>query len=803
MRWVQAIFFTLGRVVHANAHPTQDERQQSGFNTKWNDLQGLHAQLRHNRPRALHTEGSEHINRIPDAWELDRQLQAIEDANLIAVNASSTLQNDISWHSARRASMAQERKSAVELRRDISQLKKSIDERESDLARLVAHLHDAQAQRQSTFGVRDLSHMRAQLHAAPSQLHVVRAESATAATKVDARRPTIAPHFDDAVDGDLFMVPGAHVGGSCLLNPASTCRACTTSLNESFAEFKATGELHIHSVATECRRKIVGGDIWIVRILGTLSSIRIVAIDFGNGSYSVPLPQMDEDRVQLRIELWWSSGARFDEAPSASPLQQWWDMMGTKPMNVSSDQPLKLCILEGKSKCATSTGGASPCAPGGSHACAMDLQHGGARTPQRCWIDDHEHGLSCRAELLAGTPIFLRAMNQSRIWPDNNLQPTGCTPGRAGRFVTAEACLLSNGPCNGPERLAAAVDPTRLTWKAFGCQFSESVPCMKGDYGLQRCLGKRRLLLMGDSMSRGTFLDLCVMLGKNASQYGGGCAQLDPYLFEAGNEARADKSPEGFPAGAIVAFAPVFGDRSYRSGRGLMNLLSSTHTINAWERFLTRLSFTTVVMGSGMHDLSIDAISRHTAGNSSPPMAAYEEHLCEVVELMKRVRAANPTILFIWRTMTHQLLTADSEKALGRRRKTVAVEFGRGKEMGFAACKARGHIPGTLPALVSSLNTKAIEVMGQNGIQIWHEPTLLTMNAPSTCFADFAHHDACTHTSAQTRLSPLKALANCEKTRMAGFRYIARPHEPRYRGWAASGGLSEAITDTLIKLLFS
>ena len=70
------------------------------------------------------------------------------------------------------------------------------------------------------------------------------------------------------------------------------------------------------------------------------------------------------------------------------------------------------------------------------------------------------------------------------------------------------------------------------------------------------------------------------------------------------------------------------------------------------------------------------------------------------------------------------------------------------------------------------------------------------MSAPSSCFADWAHHDACAHVSAYDKY-PRKRLAQCELQRSMGIKYV----NETALGWARSGGLSEAISRTLLPLI--
>ena len=188
--------------------------------------------------------------------------------------------------------------------------------------------------------------------------------------------------------------------------------------------------------------------------------------------------------------------------------------------------------------------------------------------------------------LLGGTP--LRSVpNRSRstdgtvdtFEPNLDHGAHRCPPGSQGRWLSSEA---RREPGLDPAKEgAAALRGDQMHWVPWGCRASSA--CFDG-LAIRTCLGGRRLVLLGDSVSAGTFLDICKALG--------GGKQCDVFNWATGT----------LPPQAVVAFSPSTG---LPPRQGLLNLFGSTDPDGeVLERLLTRANNAIVVFQSGLHDIS-------------------------------------------------------------------------------------------------------------------------------------------------------------------------------------------------------
>ena len=63
-------------------------------------------------------------------------------------------------------------------------------------------------------------------------------------------------------------------------------------------------------------------------------------------------------------------------------------------------------------------------------------------------------------------------------------------------------------------------------------------------------------------------------------------------------------------------------------------------------------------MNSGAHDL----LSKH-ADALEAPLRAYRSRLAALAAVVERVARANPTMHFVWKTLTHEVLVTDEPPA--------------------------------------------------------------------------------------------------------------------------------------------
>ena len=372
-------------------------------------------------------------------------------------------------------------------------------------------------------------------------------------------------------------------------NRTRTCVTCLASAAHSRLHTVAREHrLVIQSWADECARKISGGDVWVVRALNANSLYRVVATDLANGSYVAPLHGSDE-LMNVSAELWFSS-ADDDEALPWSLSTHAYDVSAMYPSRTnlcrraahsacrSEGALAKLPLMRSKKQKCKALASAFTCV-------ALPTKQHTVRL----------HGAAHRAAPLE---------------PCASLA-TGPSAPALGRWVSAMAC--SAGLCDADEAALAAKDHSRRAWVPFGCKVpapsSGRRPCTAPG-SLVRCARRRRLVIIGDSVSRGNFLDLCVMIGAMPSD-NRTCHLLDPRSME------GEVPPATLPPTAAIVFAPLFGDHTYRAGVGLGNLFRTPLIEAAWERLLINISSeeqreTVVIFGSGVHDIHATIINKTT-----------------------------------------------------------------------------------------------------------------------------------------------------------------------------------------------
>ena len=471
----------------------------------------------------------------------------------------------------------------------------------------------------------------------------------------------------------------------CQLVQNRTCTRCAASVEDSFAEFGRSDVvelslfLHIISRAVGCRRKMSGGDAWVVLFEGANgASWRSMAQYHRTGEYRVPIPLAWRKALPIvaHVQLWWT------KTMSGDVLAQW-------------DQ---------RAHAAPGAGQA------GSMFARLDRDHG----------DDTEWvPLQCVGGYLP--PLSLNE------WPVSE---------------TTEPQRISS-PCTRTELRTGG------WWVKRGAQRLEWAPswCSDDTWGdsdfdattVRSCLGGRQLLILGDSVTAGTYLDLCALLSNHGAHIA--CATAFSSLY---------KPVSPLPS-TEVAFAPLFGNFPVRH-IGLPNLINSSQTAE-WERIFTAANDTLVILQSGLHDIGVPPLDR------PKPLLAWEHNLRSLGAFITRVQLANPRVQFIWRAMTHALL------------RTCAQGF-----------------PQTYPPLVHRMNQLAADILRPFGVTVWGEPALMSWSAPITAFKDLNHHDVCGMAAGLGR-----------GTRCADQR--SRGHILRARSNFYVGGLSETITQSLFRVM--
>ena len=340
------------------------------------------------------------------------------------------------------------------------------------------------------------------------------------------------------------------------------------------------------------------------------------------------------------------------------------------------------------------------------------------------------------------------------------------------------------------------------TWRPFGQDASHAKERSAQE---MRCFNQSRsssrpVMLLGDSVMRGTFYDLCGLLG-------GGCAvliSLQDGTAEWLTASGTVKIPNsGAPSATRVLFVEIFGCghvKGAQCGVGLANMVSSPAK---WEALLLNVSGggdALVVLNSGAHDIATAAglVARYATSEEAQLIAHYRRNMCGLMEVVRRVRSANPRIAFVFKATMHNAPVVAEHDTKGG----LVQTFHKGKRDGRPACNVRGF-PGATPHVIRALNAIARKHVLEAKLPFWAEPTPLSFSAPSMAFADPVHHSLCEHASAATHSAPKLVAKRCEGTRLHGVDPYGAEEDP-YGGvlsWAQRGGLSLAITRTLGRYL--
>ena len=307
----------------------------------------------------------------------------------------------------------------------------------------------------------------------------------------------------------------------------------------------------------------------------------------------------------------------------------------------------------------------------------------------------------------------------------------------------------------------------------------------------------RPIVLLGDSIMRGTFYDLCRMLG-------GGCASLsslDNGMAQWSTASGVVEVPNSrAPSATRVLYAEVFGCKRVagsQCGIGLANVVPSAAK---WEALLLNVSDggdALVVLNSGAHDIATGSnlVAKYATSEEAQLIARYRRNFCGLMKLVRRVRAANPRIAFVFKATVHNAPVVAEHTTTTR----MVPTFQKGKRDGPRACIERGF-PGAVPHVVRALNAIVRKHAQKAKLPFWAEPMLLSFSAPSMAFADPVHHSKCEHSSAQSA-APKIVNRRCEHASLKGVLDNDADHGRGVPSWAQRGGLSLAITRTLGRYL--
>jgi hypothetical protein len=305
-----------------------------------------------------------------------------------------------------------------------------------------------------------------------------------------------------------------------------------------------------------------------------------------------------------------------------------------------------------------------------------------------------------------------------------------------------------------------------------------------------RCLLSRRLVFVGDSTMKETMLDLCEWAR-------GRCRESWPHAHVHG------KLPRMVQVGAVDFWPnyvnwwhpPKWYETSGRAATrrfglhyGLRNMVSDDN-IQVWETLLSATPNTTYVINSGLHDVATPTVPRlwaktyqdhHWSRLLKPaPLDEYRANLRWLTHLFERVRQRTPGVQLIWKLTQHQ------------------------PAAGQTPCQ-----PGSHPDVVNRLNEYAQASLGATGVVIWAAPAELTFTARDEWFWDGPHSGQCNQADLLDHHR-----TTCHNTRLDGRGWYSLPqlHAKRASAkglqtskddtWRRDGGLSKAVTATLLPLL--
>ena len=547
------------------------------------------------------------------------------------------------------------------------------------------------------------------------------------------------------------------------LSDMPTCRFCVASASLSRVVVNPP-QILIHSIAAGCRRKMLGGDAWVVHFETDASEWRASAQSLdGNGTYAVHVPGEELGAHNVTASIWlWFSSREPDFLES-----RWWILHGNTPMSGRSFPAFP---------------------PELTRSVTMAPRAAIARS-----LVDLSSGIHCTGQMLS-TVQLARASVSDTSWPSEATRELQAPPARTGRWVRRGSCaLLGLGDCGGGGDAAQMADA--VVWAPFSCRarqrsnasglHAESQKgCPRCAPDVLNCLAGRRLIVIGDSVSNGFALDVCERLGGR----GGGCAEWHGPEIIRGGGIDASSTPfatDSKRAHSRLVMSNIFG---FPPRIGLPAVVSSSRVLWSWAAALATANETVVILQSGAHDVSLHPIEDRLA-----PLAAYRSNLRKLAALLAAVRAANPTVHFVWRQTTHQLLVNEKQRGTG----SEAAQRVLAQAAGQDSCSTRAY-PGTHPNVIDALNDAAREIMASAGAIIWEEPATVTLSAPSGGWRDAQHHDVCgaggnRHDGSDASLCAAQRRAGTH--RLGGWAHSAAIAR-RGRSWETLGGVSEAITDT-------
>ena len=511
--------------------------------------------------------------------------------------------------------------------------------------------------------------------------------------------------------GTLSQMPAGYITAevrpkdkmpACVATKMPTCTLCLASALQSRASVSEVPNgmlIQIHSVTQDCRRKISGGDSWVVSLQSHVLPLwRIVSTDHGNGKYEVRVPPHLLPAT-AKVELWWtSSDSGFLHS---SAWTQWPVEAGRLPTWAHTFR--SACAAEvNVDGCLAPTVDCSECSPK---------------------ADAYHRAMMCVGRGLVGAGNL-------------TLQPT------AGSSLLLRIGGKSIGPSAVGRHRGGDMRPGGASRPAAHL-FQRSGGLVRHEVDFRRCLGSRRLVVLGDSITFGSFLDMCERLG-------GGCGIMTPEALSV-------------PPNVSAVFSPVFA-LPYRVG-----LPTFLRAEAFWTAVLGQLpGHTVLVLQSGAHDVGMPKMSQPVRES---PILQYRVHMSRLANWSRHLLTAHGDQLqLVWRQTTHIVLPP-------------------------GGCNGHGHGLAH-PGVVTALNDVARELLVPAGVTMWEEPAWMSLNAPQQ-YAGGLHHDRCrggcqgSATGCKMAVlanGNLSGLSHCAQMRLRGQPWGPEP-------WGHT--LSEAISETL------
>eukprot|EP00962_Isochrysis_galbana_P038985 scaffold13933_cov95-Isochrysis_galbana.AAC.3 len=330
---------------------------------------------------------------------------------------------------------------------------------------------------------------------------------------------------------------GGTVHGHPVAAAVVPCTACFASASQSKAQVLGRPDadggvfIRIDSVSEQCQPKAGDGDVWQVDFVDQHNSTvlqlwRSVARSLGNGSYVAPVPQealiLAGGQLRAVVALTWSTDdPQFLETSwtQRSTYHQFYagTLAAFRPCAGPPVRPDGLALWP-KWANQSGTHGAILCPPD-----PHNVSYPSSSDRMRCYNTRLGSAAGLLVRESAGAQDARGSDSTGRLGPAREI-PGGrpswrerrfCGSGSPGRWVSAAGCSsprVGARACGG-RRAIPLNDSSWAAWVPWGC---DSRPRCDGG-GIRACLGSRRLLFLGDSVSVGTFLDLCAALGGGAA----------------------------------------------------------------------------------------------------------------------------------------------------------------------------------------------------------------------------------------------------------------------------------------------